>query len=259
MKQPKILLVDIETSPILAYVWDLWKQNVALNQIKTDWHLLSFSAKWLGEPANKIIYMDQRNAKNIEDDKPLLQKIWDLLISADVLITHNGKKFDLKKLNSRFILQGFKPLPEIKHIDTLRLARKNFSFTSNKLEYLSNKICTKYKKLKHEKFSGFELWKECLKHNKQAWKEMEKYNKFDVLSLEELYNKLSPWDDSLNVNLYHNTENIVCKCGSTHFQRAGHRFTKVGKYQRYQCVECGAWTRGRCNEFSAAKKETLRV
>lgn len=259
MNQPKILLVDIETSPILAYVWNLWKQDVGLNQIKNDWHLLSFSAKWLNDPSNKVIYMDQRNSKNIEDDKPLLTKLWELLTESDAVIGHNSQSFDIKKINARFLIQGFKPIPNVKQIDTLRIARKYFGFTSNKLEYLSNKICTKYKKLDHKKFPGFTLWKECLNHNQEAWKEMEKYNKHDVLALEEFYCKIAAWDNSFNNNLYREDMNIVCNCGSKHFQRRGYEYTKVGKYQRYQCQECGAWTRGRCNAFSQEKRQTLRI
>ena len=259
MNKPKVLLIDIETAPIIAYVWQIWKVDVGLNQIKSDWHLLSFAAKWLGDSPNKIIYMDQRNVKNIEDDKKLLKAVWDLLNSADILLTHNGQSFDIKKLNSRFILHGFQPPANTKHIDTLRLARKQFGFTSNKLEYLSHKLCTKYKKLEHKKFPGFSLWKECLAGNKEAWNEMEKYNKHDILSLEELYNKLAPWDNSINFNVYHDDIEIVCNCGGKHFQHRGYAFTKIGKYQRYQCQDCGKWTRGRCNEFSFDKKQTLRV
>src|SRR5690606_10614258 len=44
---PKVLVFDIETSPIIAHVWSLWDQNVGLNQIMTEWHIMSWSAKWL--------------------------------------------------------------------------------------------------------------------------------------------------------------------------------------------------------------------
>ena len=94
------------------------------------------------------------------------------------------------------------PPSNFKQIDTLKLARKHFALTSNKLAYMTDKLCTKYKKLTHHKFEGFELWKECLDGNLKAWKEMEKYNKHDVLALEELYTKLIPWDSSVNFTLY---------------------------------------------------------
>lgn len=258
MKGPKILIIDIETSPILAHVWSLWKQDIGLNQIEKEWCILSFAAKWYKDPVNKIIYKDQRNAKNVEDDKELVKHIWNLLNTADILLTHNGINFDLKKINARFAVHGLKPIPNIKHIDTYRLAKKHFAFTSNKLEYLTSKFCTKYKKSSHKKFPGFNLWKECLAGNKQAWKEMEVYNKYDILSLEELYEKLKPWDDT-NFNLYNESNEIICNCGSKHFQQRGYAFTKIGKYKRYQCQDCGKWTRGRYNQFSSEKRDSLRV
>jgi hypothetical protein len=258
-KGPKVLIFDIETAPIIAHVWSLWENNVALNQIESDWHVLSWSAKWLGDPPNKVMYMDQRNAKVIENDKNLLQGIWDLLDEADVVLTQNGKNFDQKKLNARFVMNDFQPPSSYKHIDTKIIASRHFGFTSNKLEYMTDKLCTKYKKLKHKKFPGHELWQQVLKGNLEAWKEMEKYNKYDVLSLEELYTILIPWDNSVNFNLYHDDEDHVCKCGSTKLIRNGFYYTNVGKFQRYKCKDCGTESRDRENLFSKEKKDSLKM
>lgn len=258
-KGPKVLVFDIETAPMLGYVWGLWENNVALNQIYTDWFVLSWSAKWLGDPASKIMYMDQRHAKNIEDDKQILSGIWKLLDEADVVITQNGKAFDQKKLNARFVLQGFQPPSSYKHIDVMLIAKKHFAFTSNRLEYMTDKLCKKYKKLKPTKFPGFEMWKACMSGNREAWNEMQKYNKHDVLALEELYTKLVPWDGSVNFNLYTDDATNTCKCGSTKFENRGYRYTATGKFHRFKCKECGAETRGRVNLFSSEKKASLRV
>jgi hypothetical protein len=260
VSKPKILVFDIETAPILGHVWGLWENNVGLNQIQSDWHLLAWAAKWYGEPASKIMYMDQRRAKNIEDDRAILKGIWNLLNQADIVVTQNGKAFDEKKLNARFILQGFKPPSSYKHIDTKQIASRRFAFTSNRLEYMTSKLCTKYKKLSHKKFPGHELWNECLKGNLSAWKEMERYNKYDVLSLEELYTKLQPWDNSINFNLYNDDPRVeVCNCGSTEFRKNGYKFTTVGKYQRYECKKCGSESRSRTNLLSPEKRESLKV
>lgn len=259
LARPKVLIFDIETAPILAHVWGLWDNNVALNQIDSDWHVLSWSAKWLDDPATSVMYMDQRNAKRVEDDKALLQGIWNLLDEADIVITQNGKNFDQKKLNARFILNDFQPPSSYKHIDTKQIASKHFGFTSNKLEYMTDKLCTKYKKLKHKKFPGHEMWTECLKGNLEAWKEMEQYNKHDVLSLEELYHILIPWDNSINFNLYHDEEDHVCKCGSTTFIKNGFYYTSSGKFQKHKCKSCGAEHRDKLNLFSKEKRASLKM
>lgn len=256
--QPKVLIFDIETAPIMAYVWKLWDNTVSLNMIEQDWFVLSWSAKWLGAPEDEVMYEDQRKSKDIENDKKILKSIWKLLDEADIVITQNGKSFDQKKLNARFILNGMEPTSSYRHIDTLSIAKSVFKFTSNKLEYMTDKLCTKYKKLKHAKFSGFSLWKECMKGNKEAWKEMELYNRYDVLSLEELYTKLIPWDNSINFNVYHDDNIHVCKCGSIDFVKKGFHYTNTGKFQRYRCKSCGSEHRDSTNLLSTEKKKSLK-
>lgn len=258
---PKILLVDIETAPILAYVWRLFDENVGLNQIKEDWHLLSWSAKWLHDPPSKLMYEDQSKEKDISDDKKLLQKIWKLLDKADIAVMQNGVKFDRKKLNARFVINGMKPPSPYKIIDTYLIARKHFGFTSNKLEYLSDKLAKKYKKLtKQRKFPGFELWKECLAGNKAAWKEMKLYNGLDILAMEEVFITLYPWENNINFNLYNEDGSPhTCNCGSNKIRKKGYSYTATSKYQRYLCLSCGANMRDRVNLLSKDAKKKLKV
>ncbi len=257
-KSPKILILDIETRPITAYVWGTFDQNIALNQITQDWVILSYAAKWLGDPPNKVIYEDQSNVKGANNDKKLLKGIWSLIDAADVIIGQNSNKFDLKKLNARFIMNGMKPPSSYKKIDTLVLARKHFAFTSNKLEWLSEKLNTKYKKLSHKSFPGFSLWTECIKGNKAAWKEMKLYNIHDVLATEELYLKLVAWEKNLNFDAYTDELEHTCTCGSQDFKLYGFAFTSAGKFQRYVCKQCGKESRGAANLLLKDKKKSIR-
>ena len=259
LEQPKVLIFDIETSPITAYVWGLWDQRVGLNMIKEDWYVMSFAAKWLNDKPRDTMYFDQRGMIPQNDDIILLKAIWALLDEADIVITQNGKRFDQKKLNARFILQGLPPVSSFRHIDTLQIAKKHFAFTSNKLEYMTDKLCVKYKKLKHGKFGGFSLWKECMDDNPLAWKEMEKYNKYDVLSLEELYYKLIPFENGINFNVYHDGPDHICKCGSNSISENGFFFSNTGKFQRYKCDKCGHETRDKVNLLTKEKKQSLKT
>lgn len=256
MSKPKVLFFDIETSPILAYVWGLFDQNIGLNQIYKDWDILSVAAKWGDTPEDSVMYKDRRNDKT---DKAVIKWIWNLLDQADIVVTQNGKRFDAKKLNARFIMYGMIPPSGYKHIDTLQIAKKYFALTSNKLEFLTDKLCKKYKKQSHKKFSGFSLWSQCLAGNKDAWNEMEVYNKYDVLSLEELYGVLKGWDNSINFDLYNDEPVTTCKCGSKKVHKRGFAYTSIGKFQKYRCKTCGAETRSRKNLFSKEKKESLKV
>jgi DNA polymerase elongation subunit (family B) len=259
MKLPKILALDIETSPIIAHVWDIWEQNVGLNQIVKDWYILSFAAKWVGDSSKKIIYADQKNIKPMENDKALCKKVWKLLDDADIVLTQNGKKFDIKKLNARFVYHGFHPPSSYKQIDTCAIAKRVFGFTSNKLEYMAEKLKLKHRKLKHEKFSGHDLWMGCLERNKKAWKEMQVYNKNDVFCVEDLYEKIKAWDSSINFSVYNDEEEQVCVCGSNSFNKKGYAYTSTSKFQRYICKKCGHQTRGRTNLLTKEKRESLKV
>lgn len=252
---PKMLFYDVETAPLISAVWGMWDQNVGLNMIQSDWHLLSFSAKWAD--SDEIIYMDQRDQENIEDDKHLLEALWKLLDEADIVVGQNSKKFDNKKVNARFIMNGMQPPSSYRNIDTLTIAKRHFAFTSNKLAYMTDKLCTKYKKLTHAKFSGFDLWKECMAGNPEAWVEMEEYNKMDVLSLEELYEKLIPWDSSLNFSAYNENSTHTCSCGGTHFKDNGFYYTNAAKYQKYKCNRCGSEYRDSKNLLSKDKRKSM--
>jgi uncharacterized protein YprB with RNaseH-like and TPR domain len=252
----KLLYFDIETSPLLVYTWGLYDQNISQNQIVADWSVLAWCAKWRGEKS--LLYEDNRKSKDVRNDKSLLKQIWELLDEADVVVTQNGRSFDSKKLNARFIINGMKPPSSYKHEDTKVIAKKHFAFTSNGLEYMSKNLNEKYTKLDHKKFPGQELWNECLKGNQQAWKEMEKYNKHDVLALEELYDRLSPWGGSIDPALYSYDEAAKCICGSDSFLKRGYFYTAAGKFQRYRCNKCGKESRSKTNLFTLEKKKGLR-
>lgn len=190
---PKVLYVDIETKPLKVWTWGTFDQNIPLNMIIEDWSVLSWSAKWANSPESEVIYKDNRGKKGdkLVNDKELLKPLWKLMDEADIIIGQNSNRFDLPKLNARFIEHGFGCPSEFLTIDTYSIARSKFGFTSNKLEYMTKKLNKKYKKQDHREFSGWTLWDECIKGNLKAWKSMEVYNKYDVLSLEELFLNLS--------------------------------------------------------------------
>jgi len=239
INKQSVLVYDIETRPILAYVWGLKDQNIGLNQIVKDWSVMAWGAKWLGEPASKTMYMDTRK----RSEREILGALWVLLNRADIVITQNGQNFDSPKLNARFIQYGMIPPKPYRHLDTYQIIKRAAQFTSNKLEYLTDKLCTKYKKLSHSKYPGMALWTECLNGNNDAWEEMKKYNIHDVLSTEELYNRIRAWAPQNAPKVY--LEPTVCSvCGSKHTERRGYDTSKKGKYPKIHCLDCGRWTVG---------------
>lgn len=243
----KTLVLDIETMPILAWVWDLKDQNISLSQICRDQGVGAWAAKWLGDPPSKIMYRDNRNKEDAYDDKALIQDLWKLLNEADIVITQNGESFDAPKLNARFITYGMKPPAPYRHLDTYRIVKRVAKFTSNKLEYLTAKLNKKYKKLSHSKFPGWSLWIECISGNREAWEEMKKYNIHDVLSTEELYENLKPWAPETMAKPFEVTD-ASTDCGTCGYFgtmiKGKLRRAKTYIYHQHQCPECGAFQTG---------------
>lgn len=232
-------MLDIETFQMLVSIWQLKDQYIDRNQIKKDWAISAWGAKWLGDPANKVMYLDQRHAKDNRDDKKILSSLRDLLDQADYVMTQNGVKFDWPKIQARLMLNNIEPPSYFQHIDLYK-EYKSVGFTSHSLDYLTEKFCKKYKKLHHSDFPGNSLWDECENNNPKAWASMKKYNIHDVLSLEELFENTCQWLPKVTYKL--SVPVIVCKkCGGKQFLSNGTR-TRGGKtYNRRFCKACGDW------------------
>lgn len=253
---PKIITLDIETSPIIAYTWGLWKQNIGLSQIIRDWTVLSFCSKTLGD--KEIRYLDTSEKDDPYDDFDVMHALWKELDEADIIIVQNGVKFDLRKINARFLVLGFPPPRPYKLIDTMLEARKLAAMTSNKLEWLAS-VLTNVTKDKHHEFPGFELWTACLNKNPRAWAVMRKYNPKDVIATEKVYLKLRPYIvGHPNIAAYDDDEDMRCpKCGSKHVHPRGFTYTQTGKYQRYRCTTCKGWSRSRYTLNTTEKRRSL--
>lgn len=251
----KILLFDIETSPMLAYIWSLWDETRSMEKVENDWYVMAWSAKWLGDKKTIVKALPDYPAtykKNKEDDSALLKELWNLLDEADVVIGHNSIKFDHKKVNSRFLVHDIAPPSPYKQIDTLREAKAHFCFSSNRLNDLGIALGVG----KKVNTGGFELWRKCLDGNKKSWALMKKYNKQDVDLLERVYLKLRPYmKNHPNISLDNIGNDPTCPaCGSTNLHRRGYSYTGVSQFARLQCQDCGKWSRERVNQINKSKR-----
>lgn len=234
----KILLLDIETSPNTAHVWGIWQQNIAINQLLESSYTMCFAAKWLD---NDEIFFDSVHKS---EPKVMLKKIYDLIDEADAVVHYNGNKFDMPTLNKEFLLAGLTPPSPVKNIDLLQVAKKQFRFVSNKLDYVAQQLGLG-KKTSH---IGHDLWIQCMANNPEAWSMMEEYNKNDVILLEKVYYKFRPWiRNHINLSIFNDDEIVCPNCGSSNHHKRGFNITTVSKYQRHQCRDCGNWFRGNKN------------
>lgn len=231
----KILFLDIETSPNLAYVWGLWDQNVAINQLESSTEMLCFGARWHGE--KKVTFRSSHHHGKEE----MLKEVHRLLDEADVLVGWNSKGFDSKHLKRELLQAGMLPPSPYKEMDLMLAVKSQFKFPSNKLDYVAQTLGVG-SKVKH---SGFELWRSCMAGDNKAWAEMKKYQIQDVDLLVDLYEILKPWiPGHPNRALHDGLEEGCVTCASQNLQRRGVSRSASGTYQRFQCQDCGKWQRG---------------
>lgn len=259
-REPRQLTVDIECAPLKTYLWAMYDQSAAPNQVISHKYLLSFSARWVGE--KKIIYMDQRGKKDVEDDYELTKALRDLFDEADVVIGQNSKRFDTRTVNARIQKHRIAPPSPYQHGDTKIIAKRHFDLPSYSLEYMANYFGLTLKKLKSKKFVGFDLWIACMAGNLEAFEEMRRYNMRDVEVTEELYNLIAPWGTGLNLSTIRGKTHFSCNhCGSIDLIWRGVAFDRNGKYRRFSCKACNTWgsERGAANNLlSSTQKAALK-
>lgn len=186
------------------------------------------------------MFFSQRDMSN----KKMLQNIHKLLDEADVVIGYNLDSFDLKILNKEFALQGWAAPAPYKTIDLLKVVKKRFRFTSNKLDY----VAQQFKLGKKTKHAGHELWLSCMNKKAvdyhEAWDKMEEYNVQDVVLTEALYERVKGWIHNAPSHSAHENAHVCPNCGGVHVQKRGTYLAASLRYQRFQCNTCGAWSRG---------------
>lgn len=245
MKEPRILLWDVENSHNLAAVFQL-KHNDYINaeNIVQERFMVCASWKELGKPkVHAVSLLDDPKlfAKEPTNDRHVVTTLHKVLSEADVLVAHNGDEFDTKMTKGRMLVQGLPPLPPILSIDTLKTARKQFLLNANNLNYLGTLLGVGSKKPTK---SG--LWLRVLQGDRKAIKEMVEYNKQDVLLLERVFEKLQPFiPDHINRQLFAPGTTGCPRCGSLKVQSRGVHRALTSTYQRFQCQTCAGWYRDR--------------
>lgn len=241
---PKVLFFDIETAPALGWVWRWYDSKVI--ELEQDWYILAFAYKWEGTNEVGVEGLDdQRGYKaGTTDDRLLVEKLHHLLDQADIVIGHNGDKFDLRKANARFLVHDLPPPSPYQTVDTLKEARRYFSFMSNRLSEIAKALGLSQK----EQTGGFGLWRDCMRGDPSAWQRMKNYNRQDVLVLEEIYYKLLPYIGSPGKRAHPNraqwTVGLTCpKCGSDDLVSRGTHRTSSSVYRTFQCKNCKGYTR----------------
>lgn len=241
LKEPRILIWDIETLPNLKEVMRVFPQlsDYPGLTLKAQFNsIICFGYKFLGDKSVKCI-----NAwdfpewdKDVNADGPLIDKALEILSKSDAIVTHNGKRFDWKFFQTRLLIQGKNLLHKIPHIDTCAVSKSNLFGLNNRLNTLA-KLTDSGQKLEN---GGWDLWCKVLERETKSMELMTRYCKQDVAVLEKVFLKLRPLISNLpNWNLFTDTGEKVCpSCGSIKIQSYGLRRTKTNLYRRFRCNDC---------------------
>lgn len=241
----KTIIWDVETSTmdiaLRTYQLKNYIKYFDPKMITRDWSMLG--AAW-GDLDHKKVEVISVSPQNPLDDRHVIETLHGVLSEADVLIGHNSDAFDIKKFNTRAIFYDLPPICPKIQIDTLKMARKYFKFSSNRLSY----ICD---------FLGIEAkdespdWEKILAGDPKELRYMRRYNKKDVVCTRELYKKLRAWHHT-HPNVQDPVRDIaggvvrVCrKCGEPSVIKKGFKLLTGGrKRQQLQCSSCHGWQPG---------------
>ena len=242
----KTLYFDIETTLAKSYHWGQWQQNLSVKQQIQESHMLSHAWAWGdGEVFSSVLTPEE--VLN-QDDERIVYEIWSLLDNCDVVVAHNGKRFDVKKVNGYFLKYGLPKPSSYKVIDTLEIAKKHFNLPFKSLEYLAKFLNVELK----QDSGGIQTWIDCDRGDPEALATMEFYNRGDVVTLREIHNKLKGWDNNgVNIALYNDNHDALCThCGSDDISVITDKFayTPQRKYQLYRCNSCKAVLRSNKKE-----------
>lgn len=232
--KPKLLLIDVETAPMVCFAWRCFDENISVEQIITPGRIICWSAKWIGK--DKVLYADERAGA-----KKMFSAIHALMSESDAVISYNGDRFDLQKLNGAFVEHRLPALPPITSIDLYKTVKK-LGFQSGKLQFVAPFLKIG-EKVKHE---GFRLWRACLDGDADAWKRMRRYNEQDTRLLQGLYCLLKSHIKNhpyMGTPEKKNTPDCPA-CQSHMAQSRGTRRTKSYIIQRMHCLSCGGWYDG---------------
>lgn len=232
--QRKRLFFDIETSPNIGLFWEAgYKKTISPADILKERAIICICYKWEDDETVKALTWDKE-----QSDKKMLEAFIKIAKESDEIVGHNSDKFDIKWIRTRCLYHGLEVIGHMTQIDTLKVARSNFKFNSNKLDYIGQ-----YLKVGQKIETNYGMWKDILlKNDRRALKKMVEYCKQDVNLLEAVYNKLrNHIAPKTHFGMIFKGDRGSCpECGSDDIVINKHVMRVSGqKFIQYMCKECG--------------------
>ena len=136
------------------------------------------------------------------------------------------------------------PLPPVRTIDTLKIAKKDFKFTYNRLSYLAD-----FLGIENKHSMGFDDWLAAIKGEQAAITKMRTYCKRDIEVLENVWRELQPYARRLPrmVEATREMQRACPHCGAGFraLKPSGWYRTNASNFARFKCDDCGKMSRTR--------------
>jgi uncharacterized protein YprB with RNaseH-like and TPR domain len=222
--------------------WDIEASNLS-----ADFGIVlcvGFKEVGAGKPEvlNILDYLYEGDHRDlIKAERRLLKDVSEHLLASDVWLTHYGTWYDIPFINTRLLYHDLPVVPpNFAHLDTWKISRNRLKLRNNRLITLSEFLGTKEEKnaIKPEQ------WLRALSGHKPSMDYIVEHCRRDVVVLAETYQRIRP------LVIDHPNKGLIdgrggCSvCGKTKLHARGFHVTRTRKYQRYQCQNCGAWSKG---------------
>jgi len=186
-REQKVLIYDIETPRLKAWVW--WSGKQYVHDIIDEPKIISVSWKWAGDDEIFDLSWDLKT----KDDEVLVKEFVDVFNQADVIVGVNNKNFDDRWLRARAVKYGVNMNAYPRVVDLMKEAKRLIRVPSYSLKNLCIHYNVPQRKLEHE---GMTMWMKIqegtMKERKEYMEKMIEYNRGDILATEGLYFKMLP-------------------------------------------------------------------
>lgn len=244
LEGPRILSLDLERLPGEVTL-DIWEPRDIgrVNYLHPDrWEkmprTLCASGLWMGAKATLFTAAWE----NPDDPWHVARTVWKWLDEADIAVTFNGKRADLKWLRTDWLQAGL-PLPSPwRDVDLFVIARQQFSFESKSLQHLCQRLDLPVKAGKYDAGEA----KAAMAADGPERRRLVKYSRQDSRLNLAVFERLKPYLSGYNLGLYAADGTRCCPtCGSEKLSPAGMAPTAVTLYTAWRCDDCGAIMRSK--------------
>ena len=225
LKNPKVLFLDIEASNLNA--------NFG--------YMLCFGYKWLGDKKAQVISITDfpKFQTDPTNDKYVTKAAAKVLTEADMWVGWYSSRYDIPFVQTRLVYHKLPLLPPVQHCDAWRIAKYKMKLNSNRLASVSSFLGVEEK----TPLSG-PIWVRGAAGHKPSVRYIVEHCRQDVEVLEQSYMRIRGLSTNHpHVGMMNGHEHACPNCGSDDVQRRGIARSRLSTYHRFQCMNCGAWSR----------------